>query len=63
MGAAVATGDAQWELAATGRTTSFTENVEGPMWEINGAREALDLMDEITTSHVVAPIVLVGDRR
>jgi phosphohistidine swiveling domain-containing protein len=53
--------DAQWELAATGRATSFTEKVEGPMWEINGAREALDLMDEIASGRVVAPIVLIHE--
>jgi phosphohistidine swiveling domain-containing protein len=51
----------QWVVAARGIATSFTQHAEGPLYEINGAREALDLMDRISDGEVTGPIVLVHE--
>jgi phosphohistidine swiveling domain-containing protein len=54
-------GGGQWVVAARGIATSFTQHAEGPLFEVNGARDALDLMDRISEGEVSAPIVLVHE--
>jgi phosphohistidine swiveling domain-containing protein len=61
MGDALTTTDQRWELAARGMATSFKQKAEGALWEITGARDALELMDEIGAGRVAAPVVLVHE--